>query len=284
MNAIPNYGMPNNFLSSFFVSYDSISYSTYSRFNKDTLLPGELNLFALKRSGASMANYRSTNEEFYDSVRMPRDVGRLCIPRRFCFVRSLELAAFLRDWRILRMIRKFGRFWKWRRGVFGALGYRKRDPHRKVDRVWKLFVSTDGRLRRIAKAASRHREKGEKEPSIYIHRVMALDRLNHRESIRISRCCYSQSRLASKCDVRLEALQDSGLSARWWIRGCGNMGNPIRQTATDHSEASRERIEGSKLLSPKTNSNIIREFAFRNFSRSQISVCIAIFTIYQLFN
>ena len=77
-----------------------------------------------------------------------------------------------------------------------------------------LFRQMEGldasRKPRVAK----HREKGEKEPSIYIHRVMALDRLNHRESIRISRCCYSQSRLASKCDVRLEALQDPGLSAR----------------------------------------------------------------------
>lgn len=49
--------------------------------------------------------------------------------------------------------------------------------------------------------AVKHREKGQKEPSIYIYRVMGLDHLNHRESIGTSRCCYSRSRPGSKCDV-----------------------------------------------------------------------------------
>lgn len=48
---------------------------------------------------------------------------------------------------------------------------------------------------------AKHREKGQKEPSIYIYRVMTLDHLNHRESIGTSWCCYSRSRPGSKCDV-----------------------------------------------------------------------------------
>lgn len=80
MNAIPNYEMPNNFLSHFFVSIYVLA------IRQNTLLPGELilgNLFASKGSGAPIVNHRSTNEEFHDSVRMPRDRGRLCMPRRF---------------------------------------------------------------------------------------------------------------------------------------------------------------------------------------------------------